>query len=195
MLHEALGLIINIVFELFMLVVLMRLYMQISRIPLYNNQLGFFLMRSSDWLVLPLRRSKFFPMWGSFDTATFFVVFLTALCLQVLLLLVAGAPIDWFSVNNWVVLIFLSLLKMISQSATLMMGVVIVMAILSWVSPYNGVFIFLERLARPFLLPFRWARIGIVKLDVLILLILLQVILSVPVRHAEMTLLSLLLFL
>ena len=68
-----------------------------------------------------------------------------------------------------------------------MIGIVIVQALLSWISPYHPLRPFFDALVRPFLKPFRRfiPVVGGVDLSPLVLLIVLQVVLMVPVAYLE----------
>jgi YggT family protein len=81
----------------------------------------------------------------------------------------------------WSAIVLLALVKLLKLSTYLLMGVVIIQAVISWVSPYHPARPFFEAMSRPFLRPFQRLipLVGGVDLSPLILLVILQVFLGV----------------
>lgn len=184
MLLETLQFLIKTISELFVLVLLMRFYLQVARAP-FKHPLTQFVIAVSNFAVLPLRR--WIPAWRSYDTATMVLAWVVSLLALISILLLNPLPYDLLHPQSWLALTLLALLDVFRLSLYLLMGAVLVLAILSWVNPYNGLRPVLEALTRPYLRPFQRAVIGGVDLSPLVLLLVIQVILMLPVRMLEMS--------
>jgi YggT family protein len=119
-----------------------------------------------------------------------FASLLVAWVSEAVLLLMKAAiivPAAFMHAGLWPAVALLALIGVFKLSIYLLIGVVIVQAILSWVSPYHPVRPFFDALVRPFLKPFQRMipLIGGVDLSPFVLLIILQVILMVPVAYLE----------
>jgi YggT family protein len=151
---------------------LLRLYMQYLRIPMSirsGNPLGRFVFALTDWLVLPLRRVL--PALGLLDTASLVGALLLELTQFFLLWLLGGADGGLLSVP---ILAAFGLIRLVISGFT---GLVIVYAVLSWVSVHSVVSDVIERLCAPPLTPIRrlLPLVGGVDLSPLVLLVLLQI--------------------
>ncbi|BAK78739.1 YGGT family protein [Pseudogulbenkiania sp. NH8B] len=182
MIAETLQFLIKTLADLFVLVLLLRFYLQVARAP-FKHPLSQFVMAVSNFAVLPMR--KLVPSVHGYDTATLLLALLVGLFSNVLMLALNPLPYSFAAPETWLGLLCLSLLDVFRQSLYLLMGAVIVQAILSWVNPYNPLTPILDALTRPFLRPFRRAVIGGVDLSPLILFLIIQVILMLPVRALE----------
>ena len=151
------------------LLLLLRVYMQWRRLSL-RNSLGQFVMATTNWLVLPLRR--FLPSWRGIDLASL----LPAWLLQTLLLGIA-AGFGLATVGGPLTLLWLGLIALLRLVLWLMLIVVLLVAILSWVNPGAPVMPLLDELSRPWLRPFRRhvPLIGGIDISPLLLLLLLQI--------------------
>lgn len=169
--------------NLFALAALMRFYAQAFRAS-FRNPIAQFVVALTDWAVKPLRR--ILPSVMGLDTASFVVAWLTLIVLWwviLMLMQLASGTHPLF----WPGLIALALVKLLKLSLYLLIGVVIVQAVLSWVSPYHPVRPFFDSLCRPFLRPFQRVipTIGGVDLSPLFLLIVIQVLLMLPIQFLE----------
>lgn len=178
MLANILLLVINAAGGFLTLMLLARFAMQWQRVS-FRNQIGQFVVSTTDWLVRPLRR--FVPGLFGLDMASL----LPAWALQVLLVLfelsLRGAA---FSGNAGAVLLGLlgvGLLELMQMMIYLVFAVVLVSAVLSWVSPHAPAAPLLHALADPFLRPFRRVLPTIANIDLspLVLLLVLQIVLMV----------------
>ncbi len=178
MLANILLLLVNAAAGFLTLMLLARFAMQWQRVS-FRNQIGQFVVTTTDWLVRPLRR--FVPGLFGLDMASL----LPAWALQVLLVLfelsLRGAA---FSGNAGAVLLGLlgvGLLELMQMMIYLVFAVVLVSAVLSWVSPHAPAAPLLHALADPFLRPFRRLLPTIANIDLspLVLLLVLQVVLMV----------------
>lgn len=187
MFFDTLRFLIHTLSGLFVLVLLLRFYLQVARAP-FKHPLCQFVMAATNFAVLPMR--KLVPAMRGYDSATMLLAWLVALLSNVLVTLLSSVPEVFTFPQVWVALSLLSLLEVFKQSLTLLMGSVIVQAVLSWVSPYNPLMPVLDALTRPFLRPFRKANIGGVDLSPLVLFLIIQVILMLPVRMLETSFLT-----
>ena len=158
-------------------VLLARFIMQWQRVS-FRNPIGQFVVATTDWLVLPLRR--FIPGLGGLDLASL----LPAWVVQVLVMFVVLGLMGRIGAANpfglLAVMWGVGLLETLRVALYLLMGVVLMSAILSWVNPYAPMAGVINALAEPFLRPFRRIipLIGGVDLSPIALFLLLQVALS-----------------
>ncbi len=178
---ETVQFLIKTIADLFVLVLLLRFYLQVARAP-FKHPLCQFVMAATNFAVLPLR--KLLPSLRGYDSATMLLAWLVSMVSSVIIL--ALNPMYTLAApETWLALSLLAVLDVFKQSLTLLMGAVIVQAVLSWVNPYNPLSPVLDALTRPFLRPFRRATVGGVDLSPLILFLIIQVILMLPVQFLE----------
>ncbi len=185
---NALVFIIETLTQLWIYAVLLRFFAQAMRVPLRaraGNPIADFVMALTDWVVLPLRR--ILPSIGRIDLATLVVAWLAAILLSMAILAIQDranvtAPLFWPA------LIFYGLVETIKLSIYLFIGLMIIQAILSWVSPYHPLRPFFDALTRFLLKPFQRfiPLIGGVDLSPLFVIILLQVLLLAPVAWLKL---------
>ncbi len=181
---QALRYILETAFDLFVLAVLTRFYAQAFRAP-FRNPIANFIVALTDFAVKPMR--KIIPGAMGLDLASLLVawiaqsILLTALYAMISLNVLAMPEF-------WPALVLLALVKLAKLTIYLLMGVVIIQALLSWVSPYHPIRPFFDALSRPFLRPFQRLipLVGGVDLSPLILLVILQVILIAPMLWLEL---------
>lgn len=158
-------------------VLLARFIMQWLRVS-FRNPIGQFVVATTDWLVLPLRR--FIPGLGGLDLASL----LPAWVVQVLVVFAMLGLLGRIGTANpfslLAVLWGVGLLETVKVALYLLMGVVLMSAILSWVNPHAPMAGVINALAEPCLRPFRRVipLIGGVDLSPIALFLLLQVALS-----------------
>ncbi len=172
MLYQIFSLLLEVAVGLVSGACLLRLYMQYLRVPMSarsGNPLGRFVFALTDWIVLPLRRVL--PSMGPLDTASLVAAFLLQLAEFGLLWLLAGAAGGFFAVP---ILAGFGVLRMAVSGLS---GIVIVYAVLSWVSTQSVVADVLERLVAPLLSPIRRVLplVGGIDLSPLALLVMLQI--------------------
>jgi YggT family protein len=146
---------------------LLRLYMQLQRIP-FGNPVGRFVFALTDWIVLPLRR--LLPGYKRWDFASLIAAYLFELAQFGILWLIAGlghAPVV-------PVVALFGLVRLVISGA---IGLVVVYAILSWVRSDSPLTDVIDRLSAPLLRPFRRIipLVGGFDLSPLALLVVLQV--------------------
>ncbi|MBA4743383.1 MAG: YggT family protein [Azoarcus sp.] len=177
MLGTILLLLLNFVFGAFTLLLLARFFMQWQRVP-FHNQMGHFVLATTDWLVRPLRRVV--PgLWG-LDLASLLPAWLAQVAFVAIEFSLRGVP---FGGAGGVALGLagMGLVELARMMVYLIFALVLVSAVLSWVSPHAPAAPIVRRLADPFLRPFQRIvpTIANVDLSPLVLLLLLQIVLVV----------------
>ena len=178
---DAIRLVLDALFHLFILTALLRFWMQAFRAPA-RNPIAQFTMALTDFAVRPLRRV--IPGLLNLDWASLVVAWIAELILQVLLVLLLGAALNAQLLS---VLLVLALVKLVRLSIYIFMGAIIIGAVLSWVVQHHPMEPFFSALSRPFLAPFRRAipPIGGVDISPLLALIAFQLVLMLPVTWLE----------
>ena len=169
MLYQITSFLLDIVVGLFAGACLLRLYMQLQRVP-FGNPVGRFVFAVTDWLVLPLRRVL--PAVGRWDLASLAGAWLAELCQLGLLWLLFGG-LGGSALVLPLVAVFAVLRLMVSALTVL----VVVYAVLSWVQPHSPLMDIADRLSSPLLRPLRRVipLVGGIDLSPLALLVGLQV--------------------
>jgi YggT family protein len=159
---------ISTIFDLYLMVVLLRLWLQFARADFYNP-FSQFVVKATHPIVGPLRRVL--PALGRLDTATLVLAILVAAAKILVLTLVAGGT----GVDP-VFLIIVALVMVLKEALTLLMYVLILRVILSWVSQgRNPMEVVLAQLTEPMLAPIRrkLPEMGGLDLSVMVVIILL----------------------
>jgi YggT family protein len=167
---------LNIVFGLLVGAALLRCYMNFTRVPL-ANPLGQFILALTDWLVKPLR--KLLPAVGRFDWASFVAAVLLSILSAVLMSLVVN-----LSPGGIAGIAVFALEEMLRVALQGLMLLLLVYAVLSWVSSDSPLYNILARMFAPMLAPIRRVipLVGGVDLSPLVLIVLLQIGLMVLAR-------------
>jgi YggT family protein len=159
---------ISTLFNLYLMVVLLRLWLQFVKADFYNP-LSQVVVKATQPVVGPLRRVV--PSLGPFDTATFvFALIVSALKVTTISLVFSGSL-------NPLAIVIASLFDVIRESLSLVFWILILRAILSWVSQGNSPIEYvLSQLTEPFLRPIRniLPPMGGLDLSVLVAIIALQ---------------------
>ena len=160
---------ISTLFNLYLMVVLLRLWLQLARADFYNP-FSQFVVKATHPIVGPMRR--FLPSIGALDTATLLLAFIVAaLKLVTLSMLFAGG------MPNPIALVITALIDVVKEGFSLMFWVLILRAILSWVSQGRSPIEYvLHQLTEPLLSPIRKIipPLGGLDLSVLVAIIALQ---------------------
>jgi YggT family protein len=159
---------VDTLFSLYLMVVILRLWLQMVQADFYNP-LSQFVVKATHPIVGPLRRV--IPSIGRFDTATFVLAVAVCALKLVILGLMFGGNL------NPIGIAILSVTGVIKETLSLMFWVLLLRAILSWVSQGRSpVDYVLHQLTEPFLAPIRRVipPLGGLDLSVLIAIIALQ---------------------
>jgi len=161
---DAFVFLIDTLFNLYLMVVLLRLWLQSARADFYNP-LSQFVVKATNPPLIPLRR--FIPSIGALDTASLVLALLVAVAKLLTLQLLAG------SISIQLTLVG-ALMLLIAEAFNLVFWVVIIRAIMSWFSQgRNPMEHLLSQLTEPLLSPIRKIipPIGGLDLSVLVLLV------------------------
>jgi YggT family protein len=155
---------------------LLRLYMQMQRIP-FGNPVGRFVFALTNWIVLPLRRVL--PGYKRWDWASLVAAYLFELAQFGILWLLMGR-------GNAALVPLLAAFGLVRLLISGAIGLVIVYAILSWVQADSPITDVIDRLTAPLLRPFRKLipLVGGFDLSPLALLVVLQVA-AIVVAHLQ----------
>lgn len=178
MLGNIILLILDVAFGFMTLLLLARFFMQWQRVS-FRNQIGHFVVATTDWIVRPLRRAV--PGLFGLDLASLLPAWALQTVHVFIELTLRGAPLDGGAGGLLFGLWGLGLLELARMAIYLIFAVVLVSAILSWVSPHAPAAPIFHGLAEPFLRPFRRIIPMVANIDLspLALLLLLQVMLIV----------------
>lgn len=167
---EALVYLLNFVFDAYLMILVLRVWLQAVRADFYNP-FSQFVVKATNPVVIPFR--KITPGFAGIDMATLVVAFIISCSKYSVLALIGGQAIEIIS------LLFISFLFLIKQSGMLLFVIMLVMALMSWVvqsrSPAQMVF---HQLTEPFLRPIRriLPDLGGIDLSVLVAFLALNVI-------------------
>ncbi|HEY5715878.1 MAG TPA: YggT family protein [Psychromonas sp.] len=144
---NAVNFLVNTLFDLYLMVVLLRVWLQVARADFYNP-FSQFIIKATQPVVAPLRRM--IPGLGGWDIATILFAFAVA-CLKIITLsLIMG------SLMNPIVILISGLVILITAVFKLLFWVLILRAILSWVSRgHNPIEAVMIQLTEPLLAPVR----------------------------------------
>jgi YggT family protein len=150
------------------MVVVLRLWLQFARADFYNP-FSQFVVKATQPIVAPMRR--ILPSIGRLDTATLVLALLVAgLKIVAINLVLGGTGFDILSI------IVVSFLIVVKEALTLVMYVLILRAIMSWVSQgANPMELVLGQLTEPMLAPIRkrLPDMGGLDLSVMVVIVLL----------------------
>lgn len=161
----AMNFLVQIVFDLLMIVVILRLWMNLVRAD-YYNPVSQFVVRITQPAVGPLRR--LLPMVKNLDLASVALLLLLAMAKILTLSALNGFPVVWLQALQ------IALLLALSQTLELMFWLLLIRALLSWFSRgYNPMEALLQQLTEPLLAPVRrlLPPIGGLDLSVMVVLI------------------------
>ena len=159
---------IDFVFNIYLMVVLLRLWLQFARADFYNP-FSQFVVKATQPIVAPMRR--ILPSIGRLDTATLALALVVAgLKIVTLNTVLGGTGLNILSV------VILSCVIVIKEILTLVMYVLILRAIMSWVSQGNNPMeLVLSQLTEPMLAPIRkrMPEMGGLDLSMMVVIVLL----------------------
>jgi YggT family protein len=159
---------IDFVFNIYLMVVLLRLWLQFARADFYNP-FSQFVVKATQPIVAPMRRVL--PSIGRLDTATLvFALLVAGLKVVTLNVVLGGTSLNILSI------VVVSFVIVIKEILTLVMYVLILRAIMSWVSQgRNPMELVLSQLTEPMLAPIRkrMPEMGGLDLSVMVVIVLL----------------------
>lgn len=144
---NAMQFLVTTLFDLYLMVVLLRLWLQWARADFYNP-FSQFVVKATNPVLRPLRR--IIPGLGGFDLASLVLALLVAALKMVVLMLMLSGNIPPLEVA------IASVITVVKEAFNLVFWVMIIRAILSWISqghnPFEAV---LHQLTEPMLAPVR----------------------------------------
>ncbi|MCL1057013.1 YggT family protein [Shewanella gelidimarina] len=165
---NAFSFLVSTVFDLYLMVVILRLWLQFARADFYNP-FSQFIVKATHPIVGPLRRV--IPSFGNFDSASFVLAITVVILKFVLLTLMAGAALDVPSI------LLISLVSVFKEAGVLLFWMLILRAILSWVSQgQNPIEMVMSQLTEPLLAPIRrmLPQMGGLDLSLLVMMVVLN---------------------
>ncbi len=167
---QAINFLVDFIFEAFITVFILRLWLQAVRADFYNP-ISQFVVKISNPLVLPCRR--FIPSIGRLDTTTLLLALILSIVKLVIFTLMNNGEM------NISLLVYIGVLSLIKQMGVLLYMIMLIMAIMSFVvQTYNPTLALFQQLASPVINPLRRLipPVGGLDLSVLAAFILLNVI-------------------
>ncbi|MCU8070074.1 YggT family protein [Shewanella sp. SM32] len=154
---------ITTLFDLYLMVVILRIWLQLARADFYNP-FSQFIVKATHPLIAPMRR--ILPSLGRFDTASFVLALLVVIAKLLLISLIAGGGID--------ILLFLlfAVVSVVKKVGVLLFWMLLIRAILSWFNQgYNPIVMIMGQLTEPVLAPIRRIIPPIGGLDLSVMLV------------------------
>ena len=148
-LQEIANLLVQTFFQLYLLALMLRLLLQLSRADFYNP-ISQFLVKVTAPLLNPLRR--IIPGVGGIDVASVVLILLTQIVAIVLLLIINDSPIP-----NPLILIIVSVLRCLRLLLNIYFFAILASAAVSFLAPgsYHPAILLLNQLTDPVMRPFR----------------------------------------
>ncbi len=148
-LRDIANLLIQTFFNFYILALLLRLLLQMSKADSYNP-ISQFLVKVTRPVLAPSRRM--IPSIGKIDTATVVIVLLLQMIATAVLVVIQGYPLP-----NLVSLAIWGLLGTVGMVINIYFVGILASIILSWVAPgsYNPTILLLHQLTEPVMRPFR----------------------------------------
>lgn len=144
---NALDFLIRTIFDLYLMVVIIRIWLQLARADFYNP-FSQFIVKATHPIVAPLRR--IIPAIGNLDTASLLLAIIVVVTKFVILSIMAGIGIELPTI------LLISVVSVVKEAGVLLFWLLIIRAILSWVSQgHNPIEMVMAQLTEPFLAPIR----------------------------------------
>ena len=158
--------VISTVFQLYIMLVMVRFLLQWLRADFYNP-ISQFVVKATNPPLLPLRR--IIPGWGGIDVAAIVLMILLQLVSLLLVLWLRGKGLALETLLLW------SVAELLGMVFNIFMFAIIIQVVISWVNPgqYNPVTAVLANLTEPLLRPARRLLPPISGIDLSPLLVLL----------------------
>ncbi|MBZ0069474.1 MAG: YggT family protein [Thiobacillus sp.] len=189
MIAGALGFLLQTLGNLFVIAVLLRFMMQLFRVP-FRNPFAQFIVAITDFAVKPLRRVV--PGLLGLDLACLLLAWLVELVVVTAGYWLDGFPFALAGAQVWPVMMGLAVVRLLSLTVYMVIGLTLVRAVLSWVNTNTPLMPVIYELTEPFLRPLRRIvpMVSNVDLTPLVLFILCQLVLMVPILALERALLG-----
>jgi YggT family protein len=144
---NAMSFLITTLFDLYLMVVILRFWLQWAKADFYNP-FSQFIVKATHPVLAPMRR--ILPSMGSIDTASIVLALLVVLVKMLVLTLLAGAAIDILT------LLLFSLISVVKEAGVLLFWLILIRALLSWFNQgHNPIVMMISQLTEPVLAPAR----------------------------------------
>ncbi|MBB1269268.1 YggT family protein [Shewanella sp. SR44-3] len=144
---NAMSFLITTLFDLYLMVVILRFWLQWAKADFYNP-FSQFIVKATHPILAPMRR--ILPSLGSIDTASIVLAFLVVLVKMLVLTLLAGATIEILT------LLLFSLVSVVKEAGVLLFWLILIRALLSWFNQgHNPIVMMMTQLTEPVLAPVR----------------------------------------
>lgn len=189
MITSALIFLIQTVGNLFIIAVLLRFMMQLFRVP-FRNPFAEFVVALTDFAVKPLRRV--IPGVMGLDWACLVLALIVELIVVLTVYWLNDYPFLLAGTKVWPVMLGLALVRLLTLTVYLVIGITLLRAILSWVNANTPLMPVVYALSEPFLRPLRRVVPTVANVDLtpLVLFILCQLVLMVPIFAIERALIG-----
>lgn len=189
MISGALIFLIQTIGNLFIIAVLLRFLMQLFRVP-FRNSFAEFVVAITDFAVKPLRRVV--PGVMGLDWACLVLALLVEIVVVLLVYWLNDYPFMLAGTKVWPVMLGLALVRLLTLTVYLVIGITLLRAILSWVNANTPLMPVVYALSEPFLRPLRRVVPTVANVDLtpLVLFILCQLVLMVPIFAIERALIG-----
>jgi YggT family protein len=173
---QAVIFLLDAIVSFFCTLFLLRFMMQWMRIS-FAGQIGDFVVKLTNWAVLPLRR--LIPGLGGLDWASLVAAFSLQLLLSFIVIGLLGPVANADGGTLWLMAFWFALRALLRLAVYILIGALILQAVLSWVNPYSPLAGPANQLTRPILNPIRrfLPTISGIDLSPLVAILLLQVVL------------------
>lgn len=162
---NAMTFLVSTLFDLYLMVVILRIWLQLARADFYNP-FSQFVVKATHPILAPMRRV--IPSVSRLDTASLVLALLVASLKFVVLGLISGSQMNALGIG------ISAVVTLIHETFNLMFWVIIIRAILSWFSQgYNPIELVLHQLTEPLLAPIRKVIPPMGGLDLSVLFVLL----------------------
>lgn len=188
MLLEIANFILDVVASFFGYLLLLRFAMQWRRVS-FNNPLGQFVLQTTNWGVLPLR--KLIPGFLGLDFASLVPAWLLQVLVKLVLLLSKGGALAGGAL--WSAALVMGAFELLHMAVMAAIVLMLVQAVLSWVNPHTPLAGPIHALTDPLLRPLRRIVPPVANVDLspLVALVLAQVLLML-LAYGKTALLSVL---
>ncbi len=184
MITTALQFLLHTILGLFILALVLRFYLQLTRAP-FQNPVSQAIVVLTNFAVRPVRRVV--PAIGGIDLSTLLLAYLAQLLLEVISLWLNDFPL--FVAGSPVLLSLLGVaaVALLKLSIYIFMYAVVIQAILSWINNYTPITPVLDALTRPVLQPVRrlLPTAGGIDFSPLVVIIIAQLLLIILVAPLE----------
>ncbi|MDD8059368.1 MULTISPECIES: YggT family protein [Shewanella] len=144
---NAMVFLINTLFDLYLMVVILRFWLQLAKADFYNP-FSQFVVKATQPIIAPMRRVL--PSMGSIDTSSILLALIVVVLKMLVLTLIAGASFDLLTI------LLFAVVSVFKNAGVLLFWMLLIRAILSWFNQgYNPVVMIMTQLTEPILAPVR----------------------------------------